>query len=532
MSYWKKACVILCLMLASLVTFFRVSAATETSAGSMTEQSLEFYHQGKVNEAITLQSQALARHPSSWLVHAAMSYMMWQMGNKADAITQGERAAQLAPDDAVVSINVGLMQQAACDYDDAIASFCKATRIDPACAVPQVGKARCYIMKGEEAKGLKILSDMSSKAGASFDWYYYAGLTCLKIDRLELAEKLLSSALDSAATQDQRFAARNSLLLLQLRSNHLEQAKSLYKEVFETGHLKNHEIYVRAASALLPVSDAGAGKELLNCAAKNLSTLENSRTFFQLGIIFEEKAADQSETRMTWLENAQAAFSQAIALAPKESGYHVALANVLLRQGIIAETIAELEKAHALNKKDPLPAFLLARASSGGSLVKDFPNNIKLSKAQFVVGGLDCSCASYLLKLKGTIANIDGVAFVSVKGKKPPEGVVIYDPSSIPIDSLLSKAQTDYTHLLASAKPLPEAPAKPSGPLTLKVVAEEPVTSTDVLFQLSKESRYGPVPDFSESSVEHFNRFNDIQPTMPWSWADAIRPAQQSLSAY
>ncbi len=488
-------------------------ASTEQSAELMTRQAIELFQQGKRNEANDLQREVLERYPTSWIGHAEISYMMWQQADMVGAIEHGERAAKLAPDNLTVLNNLALMQQAARDFNDAIRNYTRAAQIEPASHVARVGLARCYIMKGEQAKGLKILSDMSSSDNTSFDWYYYSGITCLKINQLKLAEKLISIACEKASQTQQKSDASNALLLLYLRSDQLDQARASYQETIRDCRTKTREVYVRAASTLVHPNEPEAGRILLNSAISNLKSPQDSRTFFSLGTLFEEKATQADNlTTEAWLDNAQSAYKAAIDLAPREAGYHTALASVLLHKNLLADASNELRTARALNKANPLPIYLLSHALDEKAMTSNSLHGISLSKVKYTIEELDCKCR--LSKFQAVVANLDGVAFATARAANIPEGVVVYDPALVTVEKLFDTAIENYRKSMEAVNQVRKA-SKPSKPIKISVLEEQPVTELDVVFKLAREAYYGSVLNFEESMVESFNRFNDIQPQSP-----------------
>ncbi len=478
---------------------------------SLALMGLSFSSAFATTEATTLPNQALKGEQSDWLAHATMSCVMWRQANLYEAIREGKEACRLSPDNTVVLTNLGLMLQATDEYDAAMACYEKAGRIDPAHYLPYLGTARCWILKGDEAKGIKILRDMSSRKDAGFDWYYAAGQTCLKIKQNDLAESLITSAMSAAKTPDQLSSARNSLFLIELRGNKLDQARDLYKKVFAECPPKDAEIYVRAASAVLETDDPVKGKELLNCAVENLKTIPDSRAFFLLGRIFQDKAREASakgrakHLKASWLELACGAYTQAIAMAPRESDYLQARADVLMQEGKLSEMIADLKAAKDLSSANSLPSFVLDNLIDNGTAKGIRLKSTKLVKAKLSISGLSCDC--HLSKLLGTMRNNNGVVFISASGKKVFSGEVVYAPSIISIGDLISKTRTDFFKVLP--------PKKSAEPLSIEVLAEEPIASMKEVFKYVCETRYGPVLSFQESLIDYYNRFKDIQPTFP-----------------
>lgn len=462
------------------------------------------------SEASSLQNQVLKSEQSDWLAHATAACLMWRQANLYEAVREGKEACRLAPDNKVVLMNLGLMLQSTEEFDAALACYERAGRIDPRHFLPYLGQARCWVMKGDEVKGIEILKEMSTKKDAGFDWYYTAGQTCLKIKQNALAETLIRSAMNAAKTPDQLSSARNSLFLIDLRENKVDEARELCKKVFSEYPPKDAEIYVRAAAALLNASDTVKGKELLSCAIKNLKIKQDSKAFFLLGRIFQEKARESSTKRVKdgWLKAASNAYTQAIAMAPKTAESLLARADVLMQEGKLSEMIADLKTAKDVSKADPLPEFVLDNFVEDSSANKVRLKPSKIVKAKVSIVGLSCDC--HLSKLLVTMRNIKGLACVSASGRKVFSGEIIYSPSVISMDDLISKTCTDFFKVLP--------PKKSEEPLSIKVLEEESVSLPDV-FKHACDTRFGPVLSFQESLVDYYNRFNDIQPTVPESSA-------------
>ncbi|MBX9668852.1 MAG: tetratricopeptide repeat protein [Candidatus Obscuribacterales bacterium] len=520
----SKVRVIVSVAAAAIVgsTFSAASAAQEGSPELVVKRAMELFHDGKEEESLKLQKELLDKQPNCWLAHATLAYMQWRRSNIVAALSEAERAASLASDNNLVLINLGLMQQAVRDYPAAIASFSKARKLDPDNPIPLVGIARCYIMSEKTAKALKILNHMSECENGSFNWFYYSGNTCLKINELDLALKLLSKARHLASTSAEETEVDRALLLCRLRKNQFDESNSLYERVIDT--CDHHETIVRCADTLLSASHPERGKDLLNRVSKNLEKNSDARTFFQLGRIYEcnSEKADTPSIKSAWLDSSLAAFEFAVALAPKEAGYHQAYANALISKRLNSLAIAELKKAQEIHGGDPLPGFILKYVFDKDNLSNTSMDDLKLQKAHFVIEGLDCKCR--LSKLQGTMRAMEGVSFVTTNNKKVPEGEVVFYPSISSAAELFTKTECAYIQDLKKrlSKPLPQ--------LSLKLLSQEPV-NVHTVFQLSSAARYGSVQFFQESMPERFNRFNDIQPSTPLQIMSSSKPPSSAEKA-
>lgn len=379
--------------LVNLISFAAASASTSPEA-YLAPVTTDHSGQGKVAEVLSSQTQPRKSDQADWLAHAAMSYSMWRQANLYEAIREGKEACRLAPENAVVLMNLALMLQATDDYDGALACYERAGRIDSDHYLPHLGTARCWIMKGDEAKAIIILKEMSNRKNASFDWYYLAAQTCLKVKQNDLGENLIKSAISAATTPAQRANARNALFLIELRGKKFEQAKQLYKEVFADYPPNDAEIYVRAAAEFLKTKDTARGKELLSCAIKNLKGKQDSKAFHLLGRIFQSLASEASATerKNLWLALAGDAYTQGIDLAPKIPDYFLARADVLMQEGKLSEMIADLKTVRDMSKADALPSFILDNFIDESSPKTIRLKPTKIVKAKLSIEGLSCDC--------------------------------------------------------------------------------------------------------------------------------------------
>lgn len=504
-----KAALVTLLLVQELAGAFAFSPPSAES-----NQTLELFNQGRIAEAAKLQTTVLEKEPSNWFARSVMACVMWKQANVAEALKEGDIAAKLAPDNALVLINLGLMKQSFEDFDQAIDCYRKAIQVDPNNFVPHLGIARSFILKGDEKKGVKLLTEMIEKRDAGFDWYYSAGQTCLKANQTKLAERAMRKAMPYANGTKQLAATNEALFLIYLRSNRIDLARNIWSETFGQDAPRRAETYVRAAAILSP-SELDKGTTLLKLASENLSA-QNSMAFLQMGRSFEEKAS-QSQSNATqvstgqgpravaWIDVAQEAYRRAVSLAPKETGYHLALANALLESNKGEEAINELKATQFSCPADPLLAFLVKHGVPNDTARGAAPKLESLSKASLSITGLSCDCHSS--KLAGVIRNIDGVALVTLTGQKVFDCSVVYAPPVVSIESIISNTKVEFL------KQLPPKPGEK--PLSIDLRSESKFGGTKELLAYYCQNRYGSILSFSEPFVQYYNRFNDIQPALP-----------------
>lgn len=481
--------------------------AVETRAAtddSMLLESVNLLKQGKSAQAIELQRQAISIDPTNWLAHSALSYSLWRQGNIFEAINEGETAVKLNPESPVSLINLALIKQNTGNYSEAVFLYQQAAKVASQNWVPHLGISRCYILGGDQINGLRELRAMSNRPNGSFDWYYMTAKTCLEIDELSLAEKSAHKAIQAARREEQKSAAENLYLLALLRANKFEKAKPLQESVFHHSQPKDPEFYVRTALALLPAERPALGKELLNSAINNLSTMQDAEALLKLGRVFQGKAKEAC--RMSWLDNAQAAYAQAIALNPKSADGHLALAGLFCDKGLLTRTSDELRESMALDRVDLLAPFLLSKISKVEAPDREHLVPLNLSLVRFNIEGLTCACK--LSKIHGALRKFQGVVFISTPPKKPFAGLMLVDQSAMPVRQVLDKSS-----VIASA-PAPGS-NEPGIKVSLQMLSEEPITNIDAALRVAQDVRFAPILSFQKTFAQQFNRFKEIAPITP-----------------
>jgi tetratricopeptide (TPR) repeat protein len=459
----------------------------------------------------------------NWIAHATLSYRQWQQGNVLTAIGEGEEALKLNPDSPVALINLALMKQRTKKYDEATSLYWQAAKVLPESWVPPLGMARCYILSHDEPSGREILRMMSEQNDRDFNWYYGTARTWLEIDDLSMAQETAKRATEVATLPDQRAAAENLRFLALLRADKSEQAKPLQQQVFRNNSPRDPEIYIRSALTLFSVNDPVAGKELLSCAIKNLTNVADADAFLKLGTIFQGKADDSKGDqahRVSWLENAQTAYAQAIVLMPDSPDYHFALAGVYSSEGDPSKAADELKKASSFERNDILSPFLISKLLASNPTVDD-STPVSLSLVRFKIVGLNCSC--HLAKIHGVLRKINGVAFISTPPQKPYSGSVMVDQSLTPTHEMLAQCNND------ALSPETDSAGHPVK-VKLEMTSEEPVKSLNDAFKIARKIRFSPTLSFQKTYEDYMSRFQEVTPIMPVNNHDTMHGAKTATN--
>jgi tetratricopeptide (TPR) repeat protein len=464
---------------------FALSAASAHE--EKTIQATDLFKEGKVKEAIELEKKELEDDSTDWLPHATMSYFRWYTGDQPTAISEAKLAAKFAPEIEALQTNLGHMALAIGDYQTAIPAFERASKIAPDDWAPGIAIVRCHRSAGRPNEALAALREMLAQRDKSFEWFYQISELCLQIDESKIADEAATKALSAAVTPEQKSTAWAQRLLALLRDSQLEQARALKDHVFTDCRPDNVELYLRCALTLLPADDPVAGKKLLAVASENIKGKLNSSAFYRLGSIFEDKAREIAHDKSkhdAWSNNAEKAYRLALALAPEQAVYHLALAGILNQQGMTGELSEELNKAQTLDKYDPLAPFLLSRLScseeSASAQVPARPSSgqpiaVNLTKVIFKINGLNCACK--LPKLRMILTKNKNVAFVATLTKKPYRGVLLIDESKANVDEVLSQCaqQTSAAETTVSLPADTAATAAAAPPaITLEVESRQP----------------------------------------------------------
>lgn len=408
-------------------------AATNISNHDSLTQAFQLSKEGKFKEAGELAAQAVGKDANDWSAHAALSYFSWLRGDVVQATAEAQRAAVLAPGQEIVFTNLGQIYEHTYQYSKAIPEYDRARKIAPDEWAPWIGLARCFVLNNNPRDGYAVLQKMESEKHQSCDWYYQIGRTYLYMNKPDLAVVPLSKARKLAATEQQKSDSAIQELFALLRSNQKSHIRTTADDVFNNYHPQDHELYIRAASLLLPPAEPISGKRFLKMSTKNLISAKDGDAFYKVGRIFEDKADAASydeDAQNQWLNNAASAYRQAIALDPTRGSYHLALAGILDRQSKAEEVVEELIKAQSLDSTDKLAPFLLSVFSNSKTARGEkglAPQNCNLSEVQFNVNGISCGCKIKLIQ--HALEKVSGVTLVSMGLDKPYKGKMLIDQS-------------------------------------------------------------------------------------------------------
>jgi len=516
-----------CLLLA---TGTAVSAKGGSSYNELTQQGIHLYEQDQAQEAIDLELQAVKKKRTAWLPHALLSYFLWHESKPQEAIVEGKLAAKLAPHMPVLLINLGIIEQLSGDLQSAVDCFGKARALAPTDWRAWIGQAQSLMLVGRVDESASILQEMGAQTTNDFNWYYELAQTYLFLDRPGLAADAASKANTVASTPQQKSDSLFQLFVSCVRDNQIERANALKHQVFCDNKPTDAQIYIQAASSLLPVLDPAAADEIFDAAVANLARPTDSETFLRLARIFEEKASYVSYDRTkygAWLESEEAAYRQAIKLNSSPAIYHLGLASVLGQKGKAEEMTLELDKAWAIDAHDQLTGYLLSKlkpvqipatgqiaatepsgatepsaatrqqlhltdssAASPRSKALALASHVHLTEAKIGISGLSCACKLNIVA--NSFRQIKGLVLTTMSPKYPYKSTILIDQSMIPMSEALAQ--------MNKKKPFPQ--------LTYELISTRPIESAGEALQIDVDGRPLNYPMFA-------TQFNQLQATLP-----------------
>ena len=425
-----------------------VTAAREkVDLTEITRQARDLERQGKLKDAIDMESQIAKKMPKEWLPHSAMAYLFFRGNHVYEAWQEAKQAASLAPRRFFYLTNLAQMEYETGHYRDSAQAFQRCRELQPSDWSFGIGLALSYMAIRRRDEGLAVLSDMTEQKGRPFNWYYQVAATCLYLGEHKMAEESARKAMQQVDKPEQGSLCRDQLFLLLMLDNQVESAKSMIPEVFYNNKSVSPETYVRAASTLIAITDPAQGKRLLDAAVTALTDKPDSDTFYRLGRIFEDKAEliSCSATKYgAWLDCARQAYNQAIVLNPGDVRCHIAIAAILGMTGNEAIMREELRKSSALEADNHLVSYLISK----------FDHKLNLTKVDFAMNRL---CACKLREFNQLISSSKGVAFETIVTKRNPfQATVLIDQTQTPVKVLFEVINKFSCLLVWSARRFPQ----------------------------------------------------------------------------
>ena len=183
----------------------------------LTNKAIDLFERGNLNDANVAGEKATQKFPGDWQSHAALSFLAWKQGNIVLALSEGEAAQRLAPENETLLTNLARMNEILGDYNAALVQNQTARKLADSCDAG-LGVARCNIKLARKDAGFAVLAEMASRPNKNFEWYEKVADTYLQVGDAKSAIKTARAALNSAVNDKEKAKGREDLLLGLLRS--------------------------------------------------------------------------------------------------------------------------------------------------------------------------------------------------------------------------------------------------------------------------------------------------------------------------
>lgn len=336
----------------------QMRAVTESNVGT------ELQVQGRVEEAIALYQDALARNPNNAVAHSNLGTAYAAAGRLDEAIEQHRTALELAPQDAEGHFNLANALVSNGEHDEAIEQFREALRVDASFAEAHVNMGNAFVEMGQledAAREYRRAGELRPDWGQAFN-----NLGLLAAAEGDLEESIVQFR--RAVEAEPGFAEGHTNLAAALQmSGDVDTALTHFRRVVEltpdsaTAHndlgmalggreaIAEATAQFRRAIELEPtyVEARGNLAMSLRLAGQPVEAIAEYREILRLDpaspVAHNELGITLAEQGQ--LEEALGEFQRAIELAPEFTEAHGNLGVTLQMQGAVAEAITHFEEA-------------------------------------------------------------------------------------------------------------------------------------------------------------------------------------------
>ncbi len=344
----------------------QMRAVTDSNVGT------ELQVQGRIDEAIALYRDALARNPNSAVAHSNLGTALAATGQLDEAIAEHRLALELAPNDADGHFNLGNALTIQGELTEAVSELEEALRIEPGFAEAHVNLGNALVTLGELEKAAghyRQAAELEPGWGESFN---NLGLLAAAEDNRVEAMALFRQAIEG----DPDFADAHANLAAALQqAGEGTEALVHFRRVVE--------LLPQSASAHNDLGMALGSQQVLGEAAVHfrraieldpalLDGYANLAMTLQLQGLPEQAIAQYREilsidpnlpvthndlgialAQQDQLDEAVGHFEQALQLAPDYADAHANLAMVVQMQGDLDEAIRHFQEALRIAPGNP-----------------------------------------------------------------------------------------------------------------------------------------------------------------------------------
>jgi tetratricopeptide (TPR) repeat protein len=341
-------------------------AVTESNVGT------ELQTQGRLDEAIALYRDALARNPNNAVAHSNLGTALASNGQLDEAIAEHRMALDLAPNDADGHFNLGNALAVQGGLDDAVRELREALRLDPGFAEAHVNLGNALVTQGELDEASEHYRRATELRPDWAEAFNNLGLVAAAQNQLREAIILFQQALEA----EPDFAEAHTNLGSTLQKGgavddalvHFRRAVELAPESAITHNdlgmalgsqqaLDEAILHFRRATELDPTFAEAQNNLAMALQVQGDPAAAIARYREVLSIAPDSPAAHNdlgiALAQLNQLEEATERFREAVRLDPEYADAHGNLATVLQMQGDLDEAIRHFQEAERIAPGNP-----------------------------------------------------------------------------------------------------------------------------------------------------------------------------------
>ena len=284
----------------------KAAAADPGNAEILTNLGMALCQEQQAKDAVPILQRAVALAPDNVTAHQNLAAAYIQLSQFDDAVEQLRAALKLSPDAARLHYNLGLALKMKDDAADAIPELESAEKLDPTAPEPPYVLGVLYLQDGRYADAARELNASLKLRPQNGDGWATLGSVDNHLDKLPEAEAALKEAIHQLPLQ-----ADPHLTLADVLVKENRRAEATAERKIAADLMREHMNYQRAEVA------SNTGNSLLKSGK---------------------------------VDDAIAAFREALSYDTDYAEAHAGLAKALEEQGKTAEAAAERQKAAALEK--------------------------------------------------------------------------------------------------------------------------------------------------------------------------------------
>jgi protein O-GlcNAc transferase len=313
-----------------------LSPAQKAASDPRVYQAQQEVEKKNYAHAVELLTGFLKDYPNDPTAHFQLGYVYGILKRSDDSAAEYRRAAELKPDFAEAQMNLGLILLDAKDFAGAAVALQRAAELMPGQARPRYLAGLALERSGDFLLAIAQYELASQVDANNFDIFFHWGVSLLRADRAEDAEKRLRQAI---ALRSDNEAAHSALVDSLLRQKKTDAAITELRTSLERNG-GDAQARLKLATALYDHGKPVDALAELDRADANAAPSAD-RAKLRASILISQKDWD----------GAAKALAIAVAAAPDDPALHAEYGRILLQQRDFPAAERELRKALTLDGK-------------------------------------------------------------------------------------------------------------------------------------------------------------------------------------